>query len=159
VSASAGSGGGACSNSPSRFPSGRSRRLRPWQEAVGELAVEMDIALLEESDNDSSLIFVRSGRSTWCCGTARVTLMAPVDLEKGYSSIGVVALRRVMEEGESKEKDCGRMRTFGLGVRGGTVRKVAMMVLCSAPRVSETVELVRLARHRDYLKFRGKKGK
>jgi hypothetical protein len=126
---------------------------------VGELAVEMDIALLEESDNDSSLIFVRSGRSTWCCGTARVTLMAPVDLEKGYSSIGVVALRRVMEEGESKEKDCGRMRTFGLGVRGGTVRKVAMMVLCSAPRVSETVELVRLARHRDYLKFRGKKGK
>jgi hypothetical protein len=32
-----------------------------------------------------------------------------------------------MEEGESKEKDCGRMRTFGLGVRGGTVRKVAMM--------------------------------
>jgi hypothetical protein len=39
------------------------------------------------------------------------------------------------------------MRTFGLGVRGGTVRKVDMMVLCSAPRVSETFESMTLARH------------
>ena len=75
---------------------------------MGELAGEMDIALLEEEsaeERDSSLIFVRSGSSTWCCGTARVTLMAPVDLEKGYSSIGVPAVRRVSEEGEEKEKD------------------------------------------------------
>lgn len=32
---------------------------------VGELAVDIDIAL-EESESDSSLILVRSGSKTWC---------------------------------------------------------------------------------------------
>jgi hypothetical protein len=54
--------------------------------------------------------------------------MLPVDLEKGDSSIGVEALSLVIDDGESKENDCERMRTFGLGVRGGAVRTAAMMV-------------------------------
>lgn len=92
---------------------------------VGELAVEMDIAL-EESERDSSLILVLSGRRTWCCGIAFAMLMLPVDLEYGDSSIGVDALSLVIEDGESKENDCDRMRTFGLGVRGGGAKRAAM---------------------------------
>lgn len=56
-----------------------------------------------------------------------MTLMLPVDLEKGDSSIGVEALSLVIDDGESKENDCERMRTFGLGVRGGAARTAAMM--------------------------------
>lgn len=88
--------------------------------------MEMDIAL-EVSERDSSLIFVLSGSKTWCCGTVFVTLMFPVDFENGDSSMGVEALSLVIDDGESKENDCERMRTFGLGVRGGTARRAAMM--------------------------------
>ena len=92
---------------------------------VGELAGEIDMAL-EESDSDSSLIFVLSGSRTWCCGTVFAMLILPVDLENGDSSIGVDALSLVIDDGESKENDCERMRTFGLGVRGGAARRAAI---------------------------------
>lgn len=77
VSASEGRGADACSKRPRRLPSGRSMSLSAassFSEAyelvscsdlVGELAVEMDIAL-EESESDSSLIFVLRGMRTWC---------------------------------------------------------------------------------------------
>ena len=57
-------------------------------------------------------------------------LMLPVDLEKGDSSMGVEALSLVIDEGESKENDCERMRTLGLGVRGGAARRAAMINVC-----------------------------
>lgn len=75
--------GAACSKRPRRLPSGRSarrgmvsssasssvsprrvsRKLVSCSDLVGELAVEIDIAL-EESDSDSSLILVLSGSKT-----------------------------------------------------------------------------------------------
>lgn len=57
-------------------------------------------------------------------------LMLPVDFENGDSSMGVDALSLVIDEGESKENDCERMRTFGLGVRGGAIRRAAMIDVC-----------------------------
>jgi hypothetical protein len=54
-------------------------------------------------------------------------LMLPVDFENGDSSMGVEALSLVIDEGESKENDCERMRTFGLGVRGGAAKRAAMV--------------------------------
>lgn len=123
--ASVGRGACARSNSPSKLPSGRSCRLSRCSEAVGELAVEMDMAL-EESESDSSLILVLSGSRTWCCGTVFLMLMLPVDFENGDSSTGVEAPSLVMDDGESNENDCERMRTFGLGVRGGAARRAAM---------------------------------
>jgi len=69
--------GVACSKRPRRLPSGRSmslsvvssssvsRRVTSCSDLVGELAVDMDIAL-EESERDSSLIFVLRGSKTWC---------------------------------------------------------------------------------------------
>lgn len=137
-SASERRGAFALSNKPSRLPCGRSFNrslissscpscwLISCSDLVGELAVEIDMAL-EESESDSSLILVLSGRRTWCCGTALLTLMLPVDLENGDSSIGVEALSLVIDEGESKENDCERMRTFGLGVRGGAEKSAAIM--------------------------------
>lgn len=53
--------------------------------------------------------------------------MLPVDLENGDSSMGVEALSLLIDEGESNENDCERMRTFGLGVRGGAARRAAIM--------------------------------
>lgn len=55
-------------------------------------------------------------------------LMLPVDFENGDSSMGVEALSLVIDEGESNENDCERMRTFGLGVRGGAARRAAMII-------------------------------
>lgn len=66
-------------------------------------------------------------------------LMLPVDLENGVSSIGVDALSLVIEDGESKENDCERMRTFGLGVRGGGTNSAAM-VADSAKSIPEVLE-------------------
>lgn len=57
-------------------------------------------------------------------------LMLPVDFENGDSSIGVEAWSLVIDEGESKENDCERMRTLGLGVRGGAASRAAIMVVC-----------------------------
>lgn len=126
---------------PRRLPSGSSRRcfvmwisassgvlcrLVSCSDFVGELAVDMDMAL-EASESDSSLILVRSGSKTWCRGTALVMLILPVDLESGDSSIGVEALSLVIDDGESKENDCERMRTFGLGVRGGAASRAAII--------------------------------
>lgn len=54
-------------------------------------------------------------------------LILPVDLEYGDSSMGVEALSLVIDDGESKENDWERMRTFGLGVRGGAAKSAAMM--------------------------------
>lgn len=80
VSASEGRGADACSKRPRRLPSGRSMRRcalfslgsssvpcrsKSCSDLVGELAVDIDIAL-EESESDSSLILVRSGSKTWC---------------------------------------------------------------------------------------------
>lgn len=131
---------GACafSNRPSRLPFGRSSRRKSCSDLVGELAVEMDVAL-DESESESSLILVLSGRRTWCCGTVFAMLMLPVDLENGDSSIGVDALSLTIEDGESKENDCDRMRTFGLGVRGGGARRPAMIAesAYSPPKASK----------------------
>lgn len=120
VSASEGRGASAFVKRPSRFPSGRpvawsilsssvsSSRSRcsimPCSDLVGELAVEIDMALLV-SDIDSSLILVLSGRRTCCWGTVFAILMLPVDFEYGESSIGVDALSLVIDDGESKEND------------------------------------------------------
>lgn len=77
MSASGRRGADACSKRPRRLPSGRSMspfaasssceacRLMSCSDLVGELAVDIDIAL-EESESDSSLILVRSGSKTWC---------------------------------------------------------------------------------------------
>ena len=56
-----------------------------------------------------------------------MVLILPVDFEKGDSPMGVEALSLLIDDGESKENDCERMRTFGLGVRGGAARRAAMM--------------------------------
>lgn len=101
--------------------------------SVGELATD-DEALDPTESIDSSLIFVFSGKRTLTgfrsvrSAVARTSsrekllpTMAPVDFEKGDSSIGVTLMR---DEGESK--DCARMRTLGDGVRGGAV-VVAML--------------------------------
>ena len=53
--------------------------------------------------------------------------MLPVDLENGDSSMGVEAFSLMIDEGESKENDCERMRTLGLGVRGGAAKRAAMI--------------------------------
>jgi hypothetical protein len=77
VSASERRGADACSKRPRRLPSGRSMslsavslssgscKLVSCSDLVGELAVDMDIAL-EESESDSSLISVLRGSRTWC---------------------------------------------------------------------------------------------
>ena len=77
--------GAACSKRPRRLPSGRSlrrgivsssasssvawrlvsRKLVSCSDLVGELAVDIDMAL-EESESDSSLILVLRGSRTWC---------------------------------------------------------------------------------------------
>jgi hypothetical protein len=81
-------------------------------ESVGELA--MDDEALDASDKiDSSLILVcngtstLAGRSSICfaasstsCRSNAFVAIAPVDFEKGDSSIGVTVTR---EEGESKD--------------------------------------------------------
>jgi hypothetical protein len=97
-------------------------------ESVGELATD-DEALDPIESIDSSLIFVFNGKSTLTgfksmCSAVPITslrakvspMIAPVDFEKGDSSIGVTLMR---DEGESKL--CARMRTLGDGVRGGAV--------------------------------------
>jgi hypothetical protein len=102
-------------------------------ESVGELVTD-DEALDPTESIDSSLIFVFNGKSTLtgfksvCSAVASTSLrpkvlfaMAPVDFEKGDSSICVIL---ICDEGESK--DCARMRTLGDGVRGGAV-VVAML--------------------------------
>lgn len=97
-------------------------------ESVGELATDEEVS--ESSDMiESSLILVCNGSKmltgriapcsaafkTSCRGKGLATI-APVDLEHGDSSIGVIVMR---DDGESK--DCARMRTFGDGVLGGTI--------------------------------------
>jgi hypothetical protein len=80
-SASEGQGAGARSKRPMRFSSGKSMMQSMasvsalsssrscssilYSDFVGELAVEIDIAL-EESEIDSSLILVLRGTRTWC---------------------------------------------------------------------------------------------
>jgi len=97
-------------------------------ELVGELATDEDT--LESSDSmDSSLILVCSGRSTLTgrtvlcsaplissCFIKVLVAIVPVDFEYGDSSMGVTLTR---DEGESKDSDL--IRTFGDGVRGGTM--------------------------------------
>lgn len=103
----------------------------PSSESDGELAID-DEALDVSDSIDSSLIFVCNGKRMLTgfnssCSIVPTSLrtnvlMAPVDLLKGDSSIGVTLMR---DEGESK--DCARMRTLGEGVRGGAVT-VAMLM-------------------------------
>lgn len=98
--------------------------ISPSSSASDSELVPDDGALDATDMIDSPLIFVWSGKSILAgssspCSSAlsafcRAETMAPVDLEKGDSSTGVIARR---EEGESK--DCDRMRTLGDGVRGG----------------------------------------
>jgi len=99
---------------------------RSISDLVGELATDEDV--LDASDRmDSSLILVCNG-SSGCILPCSVALrtswrgsglqtIAPTDLEKGDSSIGVTLMR---DEGESN--DCARIRTLGDGVLGGAIR-------------------------------------
>lgn len=107
-------------------------------ESVGELATD-ELALMSSDSIDSSLIFVCNGRSTLMgrtvpsaplnpfCFTKALVAMVPVDFEHGDSSIGVTLMR---DEGESK--DCDLMRTFGDGVRGGTMIAAIFSDQCKA---------------------------